>query len=61
MGAAPAVPVKSSTCVSCEPPVSVSTNEISAVRVAGIVEVGLKVTEMVQVEFAGTAVPQVLV
>ena len=60
MGAAPAVPVKSTTCVSCEPPVSVSVNVIVAVRVGGVVDVGVKVTLIVQAAPAPMPVPHVL-
>lgn len=61
MGAEPAVPLKSTTCVSCAPPVSVSVNVILAVRAGGVIDVGVKVTLIAQVPRAGIDPVQVFV
>ena len=61
MGNAPAVPVKSITCDTCEPPASVSVNVNLAVRSGGVAEVGLKITPTLQVPVGPTVDPQVLV
>lgn len=54
----PAVPVKSTTCGL---PAAESMMVIWAVRVGGVIEVGAKVTVIVQLPRGGTEVPQVFV